>query len=153
MESFEWGRKVELVVRRSPTSTGFRVDGRTICYQQRTKLDAESKLLEILIAGFEARGIATNVRIEKSTGYVGHSPLELTLIDEYESFQIVCSGCCKQPEELEEYVELAKDTHMTASEIVVKEEGTYNPENGHFLCTPCYVKAGMPTSSSGWKCP
>jgi hypothetical protein len=37
--------------------------------------------------------------------------------------------------------------------FVINEEGTYNRENGHFLCTECYIKAGMPSSPVGWKCP
>jgi hypothetical protein len=36
---------------------------------------------------------------------------------------------------------------------VVYEEGTFNPTNGHFLCDDCYIKAGMPSSPTGWKCP
>lgn len=36
---------------------------------------------------------------------------------------------------------------------VRQEEGTYNPANGHFLDDLCYIKAGMPSSPSGWRCP
>jgi len=36
---------------------------------------------------------------------------------------------------------------------VIREEGTYNPNNGHFLCDSCYIKAGMPTGPHGWTCP
>lgn len=36
---------------------------------------------------------------------------------------------------------------------VIREEGTYNTENGHFLCDKCYIKYGMPSSPWGWKCP
>lgn len=38
-------------------------------------------------------------------------------------------------------------------EYVRQNEGTFNPQNGHFLCDMCYIKAGMPSSPSGWKCP
>ena len=62
----------------------------------------------------------------------------------------LCIGCGKHPDELEEYVEIAKEEGMTPDEFVRKEEGTYNRENGHFLCTPCYAKAGMPSSPRGW---
>jgi hypothetical protein len=31
---------------------------------------------------------------------------------------------------------------------VREEEGTYNPANGHFLCTHCYIAAGMPSLSA-----
>lgn len=36
---------------------------------------------------------------------------------------------------------------------IVEEEGTYNPENGHFLCDDCYINAGQPSSINGWRCP
>ena len=65
----------------------------------------------------------------------------------------LCIGCGKHPDELEEYVEIAKEEGMTPDEFVRKEEGTYNRENGHFLCTPCYAKAGMPSSPRGWVAP
>ncbi|HYE39172.1 MAG TPA: hypothetical protein VEB23_04525 [Ramlibacter sp.] len=65
----------------------------------------------------------------------------------------VCTGCKKRPAELDEYTELAADENMTPDEYVRKEEGTYNPENGHFLCTNCYVEAGMPSSPQGWVAP
>ncbi|NIA67809.1 hypothetical protein HBA54_04325 [Pelagibius litoralis] len=65
----------------------------------------------------------------------------------------ICKGCDKRPEELQEYVDMAKLEDMTPDEYVQSEEGTYNPANGHFLCTPCYAKAGMPSSPSGWVCP
>jgi hypothetical protein len=39
-------------------------------------------------------------------------------------------------------------------EAYIREnESTYNPENGHFLCDECHVKAGMPAASEEWKCP
>src|SRR4051812_10901440 len=64
-----------------------------------------------------------------------------------------CIGCNKDASEMEEYIDaaLANDTGVNA--YVRAEEGTYNPENGHFLCTPCYAKAGCPTSPRGWRAP
>lgn len=51
----------------------------------------------------------------------------------------------------------ADDDGFVSSEAregyVIEEEGTYNPENGHFLCDSCYIKAGQPSSPGGWKCP
>ena len=38
-------------------------------------------------------------------------------------------------------------------QYVLREEGTLNTSNGHFLCDSCYIKAGMPSSPSGWVCP
>jgi hypothetical protein len=59
----------------------------------------------------------------------------------------------KKASELEEYIEIAKVEEMTPDDYVREEEGTYNPENGHFLCTPCYVEAGMPSGPHGWVAP
>jgi hypothetical protein len=67
--------------------------------------------------------------------------------------QPICIGCNKQPEELEEYIEAAEDHEISPTEYVKQEEGTYNSLNGHFLCTDCYIKAGMPSSPTGWKAP
>jgi len=44
-------------------------------------------------------------------------------------------------------------THAMREFYVRSEEGTYNPQNGHFLCDRCYINAGMPSSPSGWRCP
>jgi hypothetical protein len=67
--------------------------------------------------------------------------------------QPVCSGCGKKPDELVEYIEAASEAGMTPEAYVRAEEGTYNPSNGHFLCTPCYCDAGMPSSPTGWVAP
>ena len=57
-----------------------------------------------------------------------------------------CTGCNKFAYEIEEYIELAKEEEMNVDDFVRSEEGTYNKENGHFLCTDCYIKAGMPAN-------
>ena len=44
----------------------------------------------------------------------------------------------------EEYIEAAAESDMSVDEFVRDQEGTYNHENGHLLCTDCYIKAGMP---------
>jgi hypothetical protein len=36
---------------------------------------------------------------------------------------------------------------------VISDEGTYNHLNGHFTCDTCFIRIGMPSSPSGWKCP
>jgi hypothetical protein len=64
-----------------------------------------------------------------------------------------CIRCKKFADELEEYIEAAKEEGETPAEYVEKEEGTYNSGNGHFLCTPCYVAAGMPSGPRGWIAP
>ena len=65
----------------------------------------------------------------------------------------ICIGCDKSPEDIEEYKEIGKEAKMTPTEFVKECEGTYNAKNGHFLCTSCYFKNGMPSSPDGWICP
>jgi hypothetical protein len=67
--------------------------------------------------------------------------------------QPVCNGCGKTPEELEEYSAELTGSTLTPTQYVRVEEGTYNPRNGHFLCTACYIKAGMPSEAGGWVAP
>ena len=68
----------------------------------------------------------------------------------------ICIGCKKHPDQIEEYLEAVDDEDdpdLTPDEFVKTEEGTYNKENGHFLCTHCYIAAGMPSSPRGWIAP
>ena len=65
----------------------------------------------------------------------------------------LCIGCNKHPSQLDEYTEIAAIENMEVDDYVRKEEGTYNHVNGHFLCTDCYCKAGMPSSPNGWVAP
>jgi len=65
----------------------------------------------------------------------------------------ICTGCNKQPHQIPEYIEAALDNDMTPDEYVMAEEGTYNRENGHFLCTSCYIDVGMPSLGRGWQAP
>ena len=78
------------------------------------------------------------------------------------ALEIRCNGCKKVPEDIGEYVHYAKaenayadspNEYITPTQYVQDQEGTYNPENGHFLCTECYINAGMPSSRWGWKAP
>ena len=75
--------------------------------------------------------------------------------NEEKPIEPLCTGCNKHPEEIEEFVEAAKEEAMTPAEYVRKEEGTYNQANGHFLCTVCYIEAGMPSRPypDSWKAP
>lgn len=57
----------------------------------------------------------------------------------------ICTGCNKTADELPEYIEAAEESEMTIEQYIREEEGTYNPANGHFLCTSCYINAGMPS--------
>lgn len=67
--------------------------------------------------------------------------------------RLVCIGCNKPPNEIQEYIDIAEAEEMTPDEYVSKEEGTLNRLNGHFLCTQCYVKAGCPSTNRGWVAP
>lgn len=65
----------------------------------------------------------------------------------------MCVGCKCTPDQIEEYRELAAEERMSPNDYCRREEGTFNHENGHFLCTVCYVRAGMPTAPGGWRAP
>lgn len=65
----------------------------------------------------------------------------------------ICVGCNILAKDHPEYIEMGEVEGMDPEEYVRREEGTYNRENGHFLCTGCYVKAGMPSGPRGWTCP
>jgi hypothetical protein len=52
-----------------------------------------------------------------------------------------------------DYLDTFLEGDMTRIMYVLQEEGTYNPENGHFLCDTCYIAAGMPSAPGGWVCP
>ena len=65
----------------------------------------------------------------------------------------VCIKCLKGPHQIQEYIDAAASEEMTPEDFVRTEEGTYNAENGHFVCTSCYIEIGMPTSPTGWKAP
>lgn len=87
--------------------------------------------------------------------------------------RMYCNGCSKQPHELDEYVDEARyeysedladddprwndlpteQQNLKTDEWAWYNEGTTNWENGHYLCTECYIKAGMPSSRYGWKAP
>jgi len=60
--------------------------------------------------------------------------------------QAICTGCKKKPEELTEYSPLMTGEDTPADDFVWSNEGTLNLENGHFLCTDCYIEAGMPSA-------
>lgn len=67
--------------------------------------------------------------------------------------RLICRGCNKQPSEIDEYIYAGQANEMTPDDYCWEEEGTLNSENGHFLCTGCYIKAGMPSTSRGWTTP
>lgn len=60
-----------------------------------------------------------------------------------------CAVCKRRPEEIAEYVDMAKAERTTPRAFVLAEEGTYNPKDGAFACTDCYIKIGMPVGTRG----
>jgi len=70
--------------------------------------------------------------------------------------ELICTGCGKHPDQLEEYIDAAAaepEFYTDAADYVTQEEGTLDPSNGHFLCTDCYIAAGMPSHPRGWTAP
>lgn len=64
-----------------------------------------------------------------------------------------CVGCGLAPDEIQEYVEMAKLEQTTPIKFVKSDEGTYNRANGHFACTACYLRMGAPSAPQGWVAP
>ncbi len=60
----------------------------------------------------------------------------------------VCVKCGKKPHQILEYTATSgawgPGEYHSPADYVRDQEGTYNPDNGHFFCTACYVEAGMP---------
>ena len=71
----------------------------------------------------------------------------------------ICMGCVRRPQEIPIYVEFAEweakecERSITPTKYVQENEGTFNWNNGHFLCDECYIKNGQPSSPTGWTCP
>lgn len=72
-----------------------------------------------------------------------------------------CVYCAALPEDLAEYDD-CRDRDETTGEWLEsrtaacrREEGTLNSENGHFACSECYIKLGMPVRKDGhrWTAP
>ncbi|MGG5373548.1 hypothetical protein [Enterococcus sp. AZ196] len=56
-----------------------------------------------------------------------------------------CVSCSRKPNEISEYVEIAKENDYRSADFAVRyEEGTYHYGYDLFCCTSCYIKMGMP---------
>ena len=68
---------------------------------------------------------------------------------------LVCFRCGKHPSEIPTYVMCGQEEGITAAEYVRREEGTLNPENGHFACDDCYIAIGQPAARfpDRWRAP
>jgi hypothetical protein len=64
-----------------------------------------------------------------------------------------CFRCKLTADQIGEYVDAADEEGMTPDAYVCAEEGTYNPDTGHFACTLCFIAEGCPVSPTGWKAP
>ena len=58
---------------------------------------------------------------------------------------IRCVRCCRVPRDILEYADAANYEDMSPEQYVREQEGTYNPKNGLFACTECYIALGQPT--------
>lgn len=52
---------------------------------------------------------------------------------------IRCIECNKAPSEIGEYIDAGRESGLTPESYVEQEEGTYNPESGHFVCTEDFI--------------
>jgi len=88
----------------------------------------------------------------------------MTLLDELEPdpFDPLCNRFASEMSEYDGYIYTSQEELDATPEderksnrvkYVIREEGTYNRQNGHFLCDMCYIKAGQPSSPHGWVCP
>lgn len=68
---------------------------------------------------------------------------------------IHCAECLRTPSEIPDEVALADAFGMTPDEYIMRIEGTYNSENGLYLCTDCYMAVDMPALPwpQQWKVP
>ena len=66
-----------------------------------------------------------------------------------EPYDPKCKRFASEMAYLDDYLEPGE----TRAEYILREEGTLNPTNLHFLCDDCYIKAGQPSSPTGWVCP
>lgn len=67
-----------------------------------------------------------------------------------EPYDPMCMRYARDMDYLDTFRELPDQSR---ADYIRQEEGTYNVDNGHFLCDGCYIKAGQPTSPFGWTCP
>lgn len=60
---------------------------------------------------------------------------------------IKCKCCGKRPDEIEEYIDCAREEKMTPDKLA-QTDGTFNKITGQFLCTSCYINVGMPLGTA-----
>lgn len=63
-----------------------------------------------------------------------------------------CNRWASEMTELDWYIKDAGSaTEEEREQYIIREEVTYNHDNGHFLCDDCYSTIGM--RPNGWVCP
>lgn len=60
-----------------------------------------------------------------------------------------CPYCQTHANQHPELIRRAKAEGTTPADEA-RADGTYNPDNGHFCCTMCYIRIGQPSSPFGW---
>jgi hypothetical protein len=75
----------------------------------------------------------------------------------------ICTGCNRHPADIPGYADEAPTYFgeypplggrgQPLADLYAREDGTYNSENGHFLCDQCYIAPGSPTAPGGWVAP
>lgn len=57
---------------------------------------------------------------------------------------------CQQFATDNQSVQFGAEMEEQTPEEFAKDDGTYNPVNGHFACDACYIRLGQPSSREGW---
>ena len=142
---------------------------RFVCWELKTRIEASPQLAQKILDGEkmtkanESESNEIELSAEEIDLIAGIAPLQGlppagTITDRPDRPQAFCLGCKREPGEIQEYIDAASPEcyggeGTTPENYVWEEEGTLNFENGHFLCTECYVKADCPSSPRGWVAP
>jgi hypothetical protein len=91
------------------------------------------------------------VEVETRGGHNGPANIQIAIQPNRVVQLPVCGGCGKYPHQLQEYMDRVADGYHTPEDVVMSDEGTYNPSNMRFACTSCYIHVyGCPTAPGGW---
>lgn len=78
---------------------------------------------------------------------------EEMILELFKEPEPICIGCGRHPSAIEEYWSEFTKSELDPAQYVRENEGTFNPFNGHFACSECYILMGMPSSPQGWIAP
>jgi hypothetical protein len=71
--------------------------------------------------------------------------------DDDEAGPVTCAGCNKTPDKIADVREAAEAERMSPADWVATLDPTYNKRTGHFMCTDCYMEAGI--KDPAWRAP